>query len=151
MCSLKYSRECKHTQKHTHFSQNQFCHSQYIYKSSLQSLNQNNENGRARHWNQTKCPISLTFCQVGLRNGIRFYKDTDVPGRCFQKETIDRLQMEFRCCGNNNFKDWFEVQWVNNRYLDFTSKDVKEWVNGTEGQIKSEGDEKLWERMSRTD
>lgn len=68
----------------------------------------------------------LSLCQVGLRNGIRFYKDTDVPGRCFQKETIDRLQMEFRCCGNNNFKDWFEVQWVSNRYLDFTSKDVKE-------------------------
>ncbi|XP_028316195.1 rod outer segment membrane protein 1b [Gouania willdenowi] len=66
--------------------------------------------------------------KVGLRNGIRFYKDTDVPGRCFQKETIDRLQMEFRCCGNNNFKDWFEVQWVSNRYLDFTSKDVKDRV-----------------------
>uniref|UniRef100_A0A3B3WIR9 Retinal outer segment membrane protein 1b n=1 Tax=Poecilia mexicana TaxID=48701 RepID=A0A3B3WIR9_9TELE len=64
--------------------------------------------------------------KVGLRNGIRFYKDTDVPGRCFQKETIDRLQMEFRCCGNNNFKDWFEVQWVSNRYLDFTSQEVKD-------------------------
>lgn len=72
-------------------------------------------------------------CQVGLRNGIRFYKDTDVPGRCFQKETIDRLQMEFRCCGNNNFKDWFEVQWVSNRYLDFTAKEVKEWVNHNTG------------------
>lgn len=70
--------------------------------------------------------VLLAALQVGLRNGIRFYKDTDVPGRCFQKETIDRLQMEFRCCGNNNFKDWFEVQWVNNRYLDFTSKEVKE-------------------------
>ncbi|KAM9357005.1 rod outer segment membrane protein 1b [Symphorus nematophorus] len=66
--------------------------------------------------------------KVGLRNGIRFYKDTDVPGRCFQKETIDRLQMEFRCCGNTNFKDWFEVQWVSNRYLDFTSKDVKDRI-----------------------
>ncbi|XP_069027417.1 rod outer segment membrane protein 1b [Embiotoca jacksoni] len=66
--------------------------------------------------------------KVGLRNGIRFYKDTDVPGRCFQKETIDRLQMEFRCCGNNNFKDWFEVQWVSNRYLDYTSKDVKDRI-----------------------
>ncbi|KAM7389857.1 hypothetical protein PAMP_023807 [Pampus punctatissimus] len=66
--------------------------------------------------------------KVGLRNGIRFYKDTDVPGRCFQKETIDRLQLEFRCCGNNNFKDWFEVQWVSNRYLDFTSKDVKDRI-----------------------
>ncbi|XP_018515681.1 rod outer segment membrane protein 1b [Lates calcarifer] len=66
--------------------------------------------------------------KVGLRNGIRFYKDTDVPGRCFQKETIDRLQMEFRCCGNSNFRDWFEVQWVSNRYLDFTSKDVKDRI-----------------------
>lgn len=66
--------------------------------------------------------------KIGLRNGIRFYKDTDVPGRCFQKETIDRLQIEFRCCGNNNFKDWFEVQWVSNRYLDFTSKDVKDRI-----------------------
>ncbi|TMS17624.1 Peripherin-2 [Larimichthys crocea] len=66
--------------------------------------------------------------KVGLRNGIRFYKDTDVPGRCFQKETIDSLQMEFQCCGNNNFKDWFEVQWVSNRYLDFTSKEVKDRI-----------------------
>lgn len=66
--------------------------------------------------------------KIGLRNGIRFYKDTDVPGRCFQKETIDRLQIEFRCCGNNNYKDWFEVQWVSNRYLDFTSKDVKDRI-----------------------
>ncbi|XP_076877468.1 rod outer segment membrane protein 1b [Brachyhypopomus gauderio] len=66
--------------------------------------------------------------KLGLKNGIRFYKDTDIPGRCFQKETIDRLQMEFQCCGNSNYRDWFEVQWVNNRYLDFTSKDVKDRV-----------------------
>ncbi|XP_061542476.1 rod outer segment membrane protein 1b [Phycodurus eques] len=66
--------------------------------------------------------------KVGLRNGIRFYKDTDVPGRCFQKETIDHLQMEFRCCGNTNFRDWFEVQWVSNRYLDYTSKDIKDRI-----------------------
>ncbi|XP_056133950.1 peripherin-2-like [Lampris incognitus] len=66
--------------------------------------------------------------KVGLRNGIRFYRDTDVPGRCFQKETIDRLQIELRCCGNNNFRDWFEVQWISNRYLDFTSKEVKDRI-----------------------
>ncbi|KAK3535877.1 hypothetical protein QTP70_021176 [Hemibagrus guttatus] len=66
--------------------------------------------------------------KVGLKNGIRFYKDTDTPGRCFQKETIDRLQIEFQCCGNTNYRDWFEVQWVNNRYLDFTSKEVKDRV-----------------------
>lgn len=64
--------------------------------------------------------------KIGLKNGIRFYKDTDTPGRCSQKETIDHMQMEFRCCGNTNYKDWFEVQWISNRYLDFTSKEVKE-------------------------
>ncbi|XP_005988876.1 RDS/peripherin-like protein xRDS35 [Latimeria chalumnae] len=64
--------------------------------------------------------------KIGLKNGIRFYKDTDTPGRCFQKKTIDLLQMEFQCCGNNNYKDWFEVQWVSNRYLDFSSKEVKD-------------------------
>ncbi|KAM6953339.1 rod outer segment membrane protein 1b [Aplochiton taeniatus] len=81
--------------------------------------------------------VVLSYClqgsleeslKVGLRNGIRFYRDTDVPGRCFQKETIDRLQMELRCCGNNNHRDWFEVQWISNRYLDFTSKEVKDRV-----------------------
>ncbi|KAK1787836.1 hypothetical protein P4O66_016323, partial [Electrophorus voltai] len=64
--------------------------------------------------------------QVGLRNALRFYKDTDTPGRCFQKQTIDHLQMEFRCCGNNDYRDWFEVQWISNRYLDFSSKEVKD-------------------------
>ncbi|KAM3867131.1 peripherin-2-like [Diretmus argenteus] len=66
--------------------------------------------------------------KVGLRNGIRFYRDTDVPGRCFQKETIDRLQIQLRCCGNTNYRDWFEVQWISNRYLNFTSKEVKDRV-----------------------
>ncbi|XP_014051877.1 peripherin-2 [Salmo salar] len=66
--------------------------------------------------------------KIGLKNGIRFYKDTDTPGRCFQKQTIDRLQMEFQCCGNTDFKDWFEVQWISNRYLDFSSKEVKDRV-----------------------
>eukprot|EP00064_Thunnus_orientalis_P009855 superscaffoldBa00001277_g9881 len=67
-------------------------------------------------------------------------KDTDVPGRCFQKETIDRLQMEFRCCGNNNFRDWFEVQWVSNRYLDFTSKDVKDRIrSNVDGRFLLDG------------
>ncbi|KAI1903624.1 hypothetical protein AGOR_G00029120 [Albula goreensis] len=66
--------------------------------------------------------------KIGLKNGIRFYKDTDTPGRCFQKQTIDRLQMEFQCCGNTDFKDWFEVQWISNRYLDFSSKEVKDRI-----------------------
>uniref|UniRef100_UPI00398F8474 peripherin-2-like n=1 Tax=Pristiophorus japonicus TaxID=55135 RepID=UPI00398F8474 len=66
--------------------------------------------------------------KIGLKNGIRFYKDTDTPGRCFQKKTIDHIQMEFQCCGNNNYRDWFEVQWISNRYLDFNTREVRDRI-----------------------
>lgn len=69
--------------------------------------------------------LESTLAQ-GLKNSMKFYRDTDTPGRCFMKKTIDMLQIEFKCCGNNGFKDWFEIQWISNRYLDFSSKEVKE-------------------------
>lgn len=67
----------------------------------------------------------LTLAE-GLKNSIKFYKDTDTPGRCFMKRTLDMTQIEFRCCGNNNYRDWFEVQWISNRYLDMSNDAVKE-------------------------
>lgn len=69
--------------------------------------------------------IYLTLAE-GLKSAIRFYKDTDTPGRCFMKRTMDMTQIQFRCCGNNNFRDWFEVQWISNRYLDMSNDVVKE-------------------------
>ncbi|XP_048203259.1 peripherin-2 [Perognathus longimembris pacificus] len=65
---------------------------------------------------------------AGLRSALRFYRDTDTPGRCFVKRTVDLLQIEFQCCGNAGFRDWFEVQWISNRYLDFSSKEVKDRI-----------------------
>ncbi|KAM9149390.1 photoreceptor outer segment membrane glycoprotein 2 [Pangshura tecta] len=61
---------------------------------------------------------------LGLRDAIKFYKDTDIPGRCFLKKTIDLLQIGFQCCGNNGFRDWFEIQWISVRYLNMASKEV---------------------------
>ncbi|KAF3841606.1 hypothetical protein F7725_023557 [Dissostichus mawsoni] len=71
--------------------------------------------------------VYLTLAE-GLKNSIKFYKDTDTPGRCFMKRTLDMTQIEFRCCGNNNFRDWFEVQWISNRYLDMSNDLVKDRV-----------------------
>ncbi|KAF2984944.1 hypothetical protein EK904_013180 [Melospiza melodia maxima] len=71
--------------------------------------------------------LESTLAQ-GLKNGMKFYRDTDTPGRCFMKKTIDMLQIEFKCCGNNGYKDWFEIQWISNRYLDFSSKEVKDRI-----------------------
>ncbi|TMS21685.1 Photoreceptor outer segment membrane glycoprotein 2 [Larimichthys crocea] len=42
---------------------------------------------------------------LGLTEAMKFYKDTDTPGRCFLKRTVDMLQIEFQCCGNNGYKD----------------------------------------------
>nr|XP_055033188.1 peripherin-2a [Misgurnus anguillicaudatus] len=76
----------------------------------------------------TRIPLQFTLAE-GLKNGMKYYKDTDTPGRCYMKRTLDLMQMEFRCCGNNNYKDWFEIQWVSNRYLDFSSKEVKDRIS----------------------
>ncbi|KAJ8264779.1 hypothetical protein GJAV_G00155530 [Gymnothorax javanicus] len=85
--------------------------------------------------------LALQFTLAeGLRNSMKFYKDTDTPGRCFMKRTLDMMQMEFRCCGNNNYKDWFEIQWVSNRYLDFSAKEVKDRINSNvDGQYLMDG------------
>ncbi|XP_029452631.1 peripherin-2 [Rhinatrema bivittatum] len=83
--------------------------------------------------------LESTLAQ-GLQNGMRHYKDTDIPGRCFMKKTIDLLQIEFKCCGNHGFRDWFEIQWISNRYLDFTSKEVKDRIkSNVDGKFLMDG------------
>lgn len=61
---------------------------------------------------------------LGLREAMRYYKDTDTPGRCFLKRTVDLLQIQFQCCGNFGFRDWFQIQWISNRYLDMSHREV---------------------------
>ncbi len=63
---------------------------------------------------------------LGLRDAMRYYKDTDTPGRCFLKWTVDQLQIQFQCCGNKGFRDWFQIQWVSKRYLDMSEREVVE-------------------------
>ncbi|XP_015266593.1 PREDICTED: peripherin-2 [Gekko japonicus] len=76
----------------------------------------------------------------GLKSGMKYYRDTDTPGRCFMKKTIDLLQIEFKCCGNNGFRDWFEIQWISNRYLDFASKEVKDRIkSNVDGRYLMDG------------
>ncbi|XP_051578874.1 photoreceptor outer segment membrane glycoprotein 2-like isoform X1 [Myxocyprinus asiaticus] len=61
---------------------------------------------------------------LGLRDAMRYYKDTDTPGRCFLKRTVDLLQIQFQCCGNEGHRDWFQIQWISNRYLDMSRQEV---------------------------
>ncbi|TSR99387.1 Photoreceptor outer segment membrane glycoprotein 2 [Bagarius yarrelli] len=61
----------------------------------------------------------------GLQDAMRYYKDTATPGRCYIKQSIDLLQIQFQCCGNDGFRDWFHIQWVSNQYLDIISSEVR--------------------------
>ncbi|KAM9355818.1 photoreceptor outer segment membrane glycoprotein 2-like [Pholidichthys leucotaenia] len=77
---------------------------------------------------------------VGLTEAMRFYKDTDTPGRCFLKRTVDMLQIHFQCCGNNGYRDWFQIQWISNRYLDMSQKEVVDrFRSNVEGKYLMDG------------
>ena len=42
------------------------------------------------------------------------------------KVAIDQLQIDFRCCGANSFKDWWDTEWILQRYVDVYSPEVSE-------------------------
>ncbi|XP_072545549.1 photoreceptor outer segment membrane glycoprotein 2-like [Salminus brasiliensis] len=77
---------------------------------------------------------------LGLSDAMRFYKDTDTPGRCFLKRTVDLLQIQFQCCGNKGSRDWFQIQWISNRYLDMSSREVQDRLrSNVEGKYLMDG------------
>ncbi|XP_036405988.1 photoreceptor outer segment membrane glycoprotein 2-like [Megalops cyprinoides] len=77
---------------------------------------------------------------LGLRDALRHYKDTDTPGRCYLKRTVDLLQIQFQCCGNNGFRDWFQIQWVSKRYLDMSQSEVVDRLrSNVEGKYLTDG------------
>lgn len=41
------------------------------------------------------------------------------------KEDIDVLQMEYECCGTHDYRDWFKISWISNKYLNTESKAIK--------------------------
>ncbi|XP_061602878.1 photoreceptor outer segment membrane glycoprotein 2-like [Cololabis saira] len=77
---------------------------------------------------------------LGLRSSMRYYKDTDTPGRCYLKRTLDLLQIQFQCCGNTGYRDWFQVQWISSRYLDMSSSAVLDRLrSNVEGRYLMDG------------
>ncbi|XP_077477146.1 photoreceptor outer segment membrane glycoprotein 2 isoform X2 [Stigmatopora argus] len=76
----------------------------------------------------------------GLTMAMKYYKDTDTPGRCFLKRAVDTLQIEFQCCGNKAYSDWFRIQWISNRYLDMSHREVLDRLrSNVEGKYLMDG------------
>ncbi|KAJ8045085.1 Peripherin-2 [Holothuria leucospilota] len=56
----------------------------------------------------------------GLLSAMSKYSENDTV-----KVEIDTLQIEFTCCGNEGYEDWFDIQWINSIYLNLDDKRVR--------------------------
>ena len=50
---------------------------------------------------------SVYVFQGGILKAMRQYALTPIL-----KQEIDELQMDFSCCGNDAYSDWFENPWI---------------------------------------
>ncbi|XP_066248023.1 photoreceptor outer segment membrane glycoprotein 2-like [Euwallacea similis] len=48
------------------------------------------------------------------------------------KETIDRIQYGFECCGYESYKDWYDVEWLNSDIINTKASLVQEIRFGSE-------------------
>lgn len=60
----------------------------------------------------------------GLESAMKRYKD-DIE----IKAEIDSLQLELGCCGNEDFEDWFRIQWVNDDYFDQSNRPARDAID----------------------
>lgn len=70
------------------------------------------------------CFSHQSVIEESLKNGLfsvmnLYKKDMEI------KLLIDKLQIEYMCCGSNTYKDWFAVSWVNEDFLDVDNAYIK--------------------------
>lgn len=68
--------------------------------------------------------FSASVIDESLKNGLysvmRLYKkDMEL------KVLIDKLQIQYMCCGSENYVDWFKTSWVNEEFLDVDDENIK--------------------------
>jgi len=57
--------------------------------------------------------------QGGVHDSMKSYES-----RLKVKTTIDRMQIDFQCCGSKNYKDWWTIGWWGIRWLDTSLPEV---------------------------
>jgi len=64
--------------------------------------------------------MGLCVWQGGIGDSMKQYES-----RLKVKTNIDRMQIDFECCGNGNYKDWWNVGWWGVRWLNTNSGEVQ--------------------------
>lgn len=51
------------------------------------------------------------------------------------KVLIDKLQIQYMCCGSSRYDNWFSISWVNEDFLDVDDENIKRYCTTTCGKI----------------
>lgn len=51
------------------------------------------------------------------------------------KVLIDKLQIQYMCCGSSRYDNWFSISWVNEDFLDVDDENIKRYCTPTCGKI----------------
>lgn len=46
------------------------------------------------------------------------------------KWLIDQFQSKYECCGDKDYSNWFSISWINQKFLDPASDNVKKHMVG---------------------
>ncbi|GBM71699.1 hypothetical protein AVEN_195439-1 [Araneus ventricosus] len=63
------------------------------------------------------CFVEIYFLRHGLGQGLK--AGMEKYGQSSEiKSEIDRLQMDYKCCGVHSYKTWYNISWIDVQYLD---------------------------------
>ncbi|ESO06981.1 hypothetical protein HELRODRAFT_171017 [Helobdella robusta] len=64
---------------------------------------------------------AIVVNQAGMIEAMKLYKSNPE-----YKQAIDRVQIEYSCCGSDKYSDWFQVAWISDEFVDAELTEVKE-------------------------
>jgi peripherin-2 len=74
------------------------------------------------------CFSHRSVIEDSLKNGLfsvmkLYKKDMEF------KVLIDKLQIQYRCCGSNRYEDWFSISWVNEDFVDLKDSRIQRYIS----------------------
>ena len=66
----------------------------------------------------------------GITEAMEKYRDNHE-----YKKELDLLQLQYHCCGNEDYNDWFEVSWIHTDYLNIQSAEELADIEAAGGYI----------------
>ena len=73
------------------------------------------------------CLVEKEKIRVAFKMGIKSTLEKYRHGAEMKKD-VDDMQLEFKCCGESGYRDWFTVKWMHRKYVGVDSPRTKRYV-----------------------